>query len=76
MFVEVTRNDNNTTETYIYIYIYIYIYFFFFFFGGGSSKKIYCFKGGPVKKIGKLRGVIQFLNGASRNPPAPLPRKK
>ena len=45
--------------------IYLFIYYFFFFFGGGG--------GGHPKKLSKLRGVMQFLNGASRIPPASPP---
>jgi len=45
---------------------------FFFFGGGGSSEKNDHFEGGHVKKIGKLRGVMQFLY-ASQIPPAPPP---
>ena len=44
--------------------------------GGGveSSEKITASReGGHVKKIGKLRDVVQFLNGDSRIPVAPPP---
>ena len=61
--------------------IIIVIYIFFFFGGGGGShpKKI-PLRGDHVKKIGNLRGggVMQFLNGAFRIPPAlpPSPKKR
>ena len=42
--------------------------------GGGSPIKMTAIMGeGRVKKIGKLRRVLQFLNGASQIPPDPLP---
>ena len=41
----------------------------------GSSQKLTAIRG-HVKKIGKLRGVVRFLNGAFQIPPAPLPHKK
>jgi len=44
-----------------------------FFLGGGASEKNDIFEGGHVKKIGKLRGVMQFLYDASQIPPAPPP---
>ena len=58
---------------YMYMYVSMCLCVYVSMWGGGSTKKITASRGGHVKKIGKLRGVMQFLNGASRIPPAPPP---
>ena len=58
-------------------YYYCYIYIFFFFGGGESSEKTTASRG-PCEKNWQLKGggVMQFLNGAFRIPPALPPSPK